>query len=427
MTTFADLGVPAELVAVLARDGITEPFPIQTATIPDGIAGRDVLGRAPTGSGKTLAFGLPLILRVEKAQPRKPRALVLAPTRELAEQIKEALVKLAIPRKRWVHAIYGGVGYEPQRRALRKGADVVVACPGRLADLIGEGAIDLSAVDMVVIDEADRMADMGFLPEVRRLLDMTAPNRQTWLFSATLDGDVAVLTRDYQNDPVRHEVEIDLHQAEDARHVFWTVHHDDRLDRTAEVIAASGRSIVFCRTRHGSDRVAKKLAQAGIKVEAIHGGRSQSQRRRALEAFMSGRVQALVATDVAARGIHVDDVAAVIHFDPTDDAKTYLHRSGRTARAGADGLVISLVTPDQRRQVGDIQRSVGLAVRLDEPSVSTLGTDGDRVGPISAADRERQASRPPSNGSGGRRGGGYRGGSRRGGPDRNRGSAAPRR
>jgi superfamily II DNA/RNA helicase len=382
MTTFADLGVPADLVSVLEKRGITEPFPIQTAVIPDGLAGRDVCGRAPTGSGKTFAFGIPLIARVGKAAPKRPRGLVLAPTRELAEQIKKELVPLALPRKRWVAAVYGGVGYEPQRKALRRGVDVVVACPGRLIDLIREGTVDLSDVDMIVVDEADRMADMGFLPDVRRLLDMTSAQRQTWLFSATLDGDVAVLTRDYQSSPARHDVGVDEDHNSDARHVFWSVDHHDRVGHTADVVAASGQSIVFTRTRHGADRVARQLVRAGIKAEAIHGGRSQGQRQRALTAFSKGSVQALVATDVAARGIHVDRVAAVIHFDPTDDAKTYLHRSGRTARAGSDGLVISLVTSEQRRQVGAIQRIVGLSTTLTSPSLETLATAGDRVGAV---------------------------------------------
>jgi superfamily II DNA/RNA helicase len=382
MTSFSDLGVPADLVSVLDKRGIHEPFPIQTAVIPDGLAGRDVCGRAPTGSGKTFAFGIPLIARVGKATPRRPRGLVLAPTRELAEQIKKELVPLALPRKRWVSSIYGGVGYEPQRKALRRGVDIVVACPGRLLDLVGEGSIDLSEVDMVVVDEADRMADMGFLPDVRRLLDMTSSQRQTWLFSATLDGDVAVLTRDYQSSPARHEVGAGENTHSEARHVFWGVNHHDRIGHTADVVGAAGQSIVFTRTRHGADRVARQLVKLGISAEAIHGGRSQGQRQRALTAFGKGNVRALVATDVAARGIHVDRVAAVIHFDPTDDAKTYLHRSGRTARAGSDGLVVSLVTSEQRNQVGAIQLSVGLSTTITNPSLETLATSGDRVGTI---------------------------------------------
>jgi superfamily II DNA/RNA helicase len=405
MTTFADLGVPPELTAVLAENGITSPFPIQVAAIPDGMSGRDVAGRAPTGSGKTLAFALPLMAGVGKAAPRKPRALILAPTRELAEQIKRELVPLAVARRRWVATIYGGVGYEPQRRALRKGADVVVACPGRLADLVADGSVDLSDVDMVVVDEADRMADMGFLPEVRKLLDMTRSRRQTWLFSATLDGDIAVLTRDYQTDPARHEVGGDEDRPSDVRHVFWNVDHEDRLDHTADIIGVAGQSIVFCRTRHGADKVAKRLVRAGIRAEAIHGGRNQGQRQRALNAFSKGTTQALVATDVAARGIHVDNVNAVIHFEPTNDAKTYLHRSGRTARAGSDGIVISLVARHEQRNVRAIQRSVGLASAFVRPSPNTLATAGERVGTLvhTAAPSGRNGNGRGGGGGGGRR------------------------
>jgi superfamily II DNA/RNA helicase len=391
MTTFADLGVPDELVASLATKGITTPFPIQTASIPDGLAGRDVCGRAVTGSGKTLAFALPLITRVERAAPKRPRALVLSPTRELAEQIKEEIAPLASVMGRTVATVYGGVSYEPQRRALNKGVDIVVACPGRLADLIRQHSVNLSDVDLVVVDEADRMADMGFLPEVRRLLDMTSSKRQTWLFSATLDGAVATLTRDYQTSPVRHDVETPEGARTDGRHVFWGVRHEDRVSHTAAVIAATGSSIVFCRTRHGADRLAKQLTREGIHAEAIHGGRSQRQRQRALDGFAAGRTQALIATDVAARGIHVDGVAAVIHFDPTPDAKTYLHRSGRTARAGADGVIVSMVSPDQRRQVGTIQRSVGLSARVDEPSVHALASGGERV---DGTNRDLPAAKP---------------------------------
>lgn len=391
MTTFADLGVPEELVAALARKGITAPFPIQSAAVPDGLAGRDVCGRAATGSGKTLAFALPLIARVGRAASKRPRALVLSPTRELAEQIKAEIAPLASVMGRSVATVYGGVSYEPQRRALNKGADIVVACPGRLTDLVEQRAVNLADVDLVVVDEADRMADMGFLPQVRRLLDMTAAKRQTWLFSATLDGAVATLTRDYQTTPVRHDVEAPAGARADGRHVFWGVRNEDRVSHTAAVISATGSAIVFCRTRHGADRLAKQLGREGIHAEAIHGGRSQRQRQRALDGFSAGRTRALIATDVAARGIHVDNVAAVIHFDPTPDAKTYLHRSGRTARAGADGVIVSMVGPDQRRQVGAIQRSVGLSARVDEPSVHRLATGGERV---DGTNRDLPAAKP---------------------------------
>ena len=327
MTTFAELGVPARLVATLNERSITEPFPIQSAAIPDLIAGRDVLGRAPTGSGKTLAFGLPVITKVAKANSKHPRALILAPTRELAEQISRELTPVAKSAQRWVLAVYGGVGYDFQRRGLKRGTDILVATPGRLIDLIDEGSVSLGDVDIVVVDEADRMADMGFMPQVQKLLDQTARNRQTILFSATLDGDVAELTRRYQNDPVRHEV-VGEENHHEAAHYFWRVDHHDRIKRTAEIVGTSTPSIVFTRTRRGADRVASQLERAGVAAAAIHGGRSQSQRNRALNSFTKGRVKALVATDVAARGIHVDGVASVIHFDLPADGKDYLHRCG---------------------------------------------------------------------------------------------------
>jgi superfamily II DNA/RNA helicase len=380
MSKFADLGVPADLLGILDRAGFTDPFPIQTATIPDAIAGRDVCGRAPTGSGKTLAFGIPIMATVAKARPGRPRALVLAPTRELAEQIRNDLAPLAKARQRWVGTVYGGVSYERQRRELNRGVDVLVACPGRLADLIERGWVRLDEVETVVVDEADRMADMGFLPEVRRLLDQTPSNRQTMLFSATLDGEVAQLTRRYQTDPVRHEAGTSEPEGIDARHFFWRAAPEERLEHTATAVAATGSAIVFTRTRHGADKVAKQLARLGVEAVAIHGGRSQSQRNRALHGFSTGRSQVLVATDVAARGIHVEDVACVIHFDPPMDAKMYLHRSGRTARAGASGVVVSMVSADQARAVGRIQMELGLVGPLRHPVAAELGSGGLRVG-----------------------------------------------
>ncbi len=394
-TSFTDLGVPADLVAALERRGITTPFEVQAATIPDGLAGRDVCGRAPTGSGKTLAFGIPLVARVERARPRRPRALVLAPTRELAAQIQGELEPLARVRGLRTAVVYGGVGYEPQRKHLRKGVDILVACPGRLADLLGQSALTLADVDIVVIDEADRMADMGFLPEVRRLLDRTAEERQTVLFSATLDGDVAVITRDYQRDAVRHEVgaaEPDIHLA---RHHFWRVEQNDRISRAAAVIGAASPTIVFTRTRHGADRLAKQLGQAGVSAAAIHGGRTQGQRDRALKDFQNDRVDALIATDVAARGIHVDDVACVVHFDPPVDSKTYQHRSGRTARAGASGVVVSFLSRDQVRDARRMQRVLGLPDDVTSPDSDWLtAPQAPRVRTErKPAERERPARR----------------------------------
>lgn len=380
MSTFTDLGVPARLIEVLNKHSIVDPFPIQEATIPDLLSGRDVLGRAPTGSGKTLAFGLPLITRVGKATSRRPRALILAPTRELAEQIARELVPYAKAYGRAVTAVYGGVGYDPQRNALRKGADVLVATPGRLADLIDERTVSLAEVDIVVVDEADRMADMGFMPQVRRLLDQTTTPRQTMLFSATLDSDVASLTQRYQTDPVRHEVG-DHEDHLEAAHYFWRVDASERISITAEIIESATPTLVFTRTRHGADKVAHQLDRMGVRAAAIHGGRSQSQRTRALKAFGDGKVDALIATDVAARGIHVDGIASVVHFDLPDDHKDYLHRSGRTARAGAAGVVVSLVLADQMNELRSLQRQVGVHDALHDPDNGWLSAKGgSRVG-----------------------------------------------
>jgi superfamily II DNA/RNA helicase len=378
--TFAQMGLPDSIVRALAKRDIVEPFPVQAVTIPDALAGRDVSGEAPTGSGKTLAFGLPVVTRVERAERRRPRALILAPTRELADQIKDELAPLARAVGRNVLAVYGGVGYGPQINGLRNGADILVACPGRLEDLMEQGSVDLTRVNLVVIDEADRMADMGFLPAVRRILDQTDAKRQTLLFSATLDGDIAVLSRDYQTDPVSHKAESVEDQAIDAKHHFWLVEHHDRAQHTADVIEATGRCIVFTRTRHGADRLAKQLGRLGVEAVAMHGGLSQNQRNRSLRAFSSGRAQALIATDVAARGIHVDAVATVVHFDPPGDYKDYLHRSGRTARAGATGTVVSLVTGDQRRGVKRMQQDLDLPAPIESPSLQSLDDGGHRIG-----------------------------------------------
>jgi superfamily II DNA/RNA helicase len=365
--SFADLGVPEDVVSVLTRRGATEPFPIQAATLPDLLDGRDVCGRAPTGSGKTLAFGIPLAVRVGKGRPRRPRALILSPTRELAEQIHKELTPLLAIRQRKAVSVYGGVGYGGQRQALRKGVDVLVACPGRLEDLIQCRDVELDEVEIVVIDEADRMADMGFLPAVKRLLDATNRDRQTVLFSATLDGDVKVVTDRYQDHPVRHEVGDVEPDITTARHLFWKVAHLDRKEHAVDVIRATGPTIVFCRTRRGADRLTQQLSRSGVKAAAIHGGRSQGQRDRALESFTKGKVDALIATDVAARGIHVNGVECVLHYDPPEDEKTYLHRSGRTARAGATGVVVSLVRSEEISDSKKMQKRLGLPGVVTEP------------------------------------------------------------
>jgi superfamily II DNA/RNA helicase len=359
--SFADLGVPADLVAVLSERGITQPFPIQSATLVDALAGRDLCGRAPTGSGKTLAFGLALAARVNKARPGRPRALVLLPTRELAEQVRGVLAPLLAVRRRSVESVYGGVGFVHQRRALQRGVDVLVACPGRLADLVRQGDLSLGDVELVVVDEADRLADMGFLPEVRRLLDQTARERQTLLYSATLDGDVDVLVRHYQRNPVRCEVESEPEAKGLVEHRFLDVSASERVSTCAGLVSDLGSTVVFTRTKRGADRVAVQLAKAGVTTAAIHGGRSQPQRDRALRAFHERKIRALVATDVAARGIHVEGVCCVIHFDPPADEKGYVHRSGRTGRAGAQGVVVSLVQPDQVRAARQLQDRLGLA------------------------------------------------------------------
>jgi superfamily II DNA/RNA helicase len=402
--SFASLGVPSDIVAALGRKSITEPFPIQAATIPDALAGRDVCGKAPTGSGKTLAFGIGAVARLsgKPSRPKHPRVLVLTPTRELAAQVATELRALATPRNLRVDSFYGGVGYGPQLKALSRGVDVAVACPGRLGDLIERGSIRLDAVEIVVIDEADRMADMGFLPDVRRILDLTPADRQTLLFSATLDGDIDVLVRRYQHDPSRHELEADEDDTSAAVHLFWKVASGDRVDRTADVAAASGPTIVFCRTKHGTDRIARQLEQRGVRAAAIHGDRSQKQREKALDSFIRGAVDALVATDVAARGIHVDGVNAVVHFDPPADSKDYVHRSGRTARAGATGVVVSLVTPDKASAVKRIQRDLGMPVGTAAPDIVSVSavigeppqrrpSDPRSVGraPAGGADRNR--------------------------------------
>jgi len=372
-STFARLGVPGDIVAVLDRAGITVPFPIQTATIADAMAGRDIAGKAPTGSGKTLAFAIPMVVNVGPSHPRRPGGLVLVPTRELAEQVRTELALLAAAVGRKVTTIYGGVSYGPQRAALSRGSDIVVACPGRLEDLIAQGAIDLSGVHIAVVDEADRMADMGFLPAVKRILDLTDRRRQTLLYSATLDGAVDVLVRQYQHNPRRHEVRSHEGEPGMVRHIFWKTEHAGRVGLTAEVVSRHDSAIVFCRTKHGADRLTRQLTQLGVAAVAIHGNRSQPQRHRALQQFSAGAVRALVATDVAARGIHVDAVGCVVHFDPPNDEKDYVHRSGRTGRAGSDGTVVSLVMHDQVRGTQLMQRRLGLTERVDRADLRTLG------------------------------------------------------
>ena len=389
--TFAELGLPASIVDALDRKGMSAPFAIQAAVIPDALDGRDIAGRAPTGSGKTLGFGLPVVAKLTDAKSKRPVALVLAPTRELAEQIMAELTPFTKAVGHAATSIYGGVGYGNQRKALDRGTELVVACPGRLEDLIQMGAIDLSDVSTVVIDEADQMADMGFLPAVRRIVDQTARDRQVLLFSATLDGPVAKLIKDFQHDPARHEVGPKGPDIHAAHHAFWKMDRADRNKNTAGVIERCGPTIVFTRTRHGADRLAKQLGKLGVSAQPIHGGRSQGQRDRALAAFKGGSADALIATDVAARGIHVDGVSAVIHYDPPADGATYHHRSGRTARAGATGIVVSFVEPSTMKDVKKLQRDVGIQVEvtapdLDDLEVALLLTDADSAAPDTQED-----------------------------------------
>ena len=379
--SFAALGLPSNLVAHLKQRGITEAFPIQEAAIPDALAGRDVVGKAVTGSGKTLAFGLPLMARLVKARPRKPTALVLVPTRELAAQVQKELAQLTDDRGRRVICIYGGTSYNVARKALNFGVDVVVACPGRLEDMLEQGALDLSSVTTVVVDEADRMADMGFLPCVRRIVGATPRDRHVMLFSATMGPDVKSLVKEFTNDAAIHDVVGD-EAPSDVDHFFWRVPREQRPQYTADIVEEYDRALVFTRTKHGADRLARQLEERGISAVPLHGDRTQAQRERALRSVKNGQIRVLVATDVAARGIHIEALPVVIHYDPPAQATDYLHRSGRTGRAGATGAVISLVGEDVIGQVKRLQKALGLATsietREDAPAIR-LGAVDDAV------------------------------------------------
>jgi superfamily II DNA/RNA helicase len=359
--TFASLGVPAPLVSVLEDDGITTPFPIQAATLHDAFAGRDILGRAKTGSGKTLSFSLPMVTRLAGGvtAPRRPRGLVIVPTRELATQVQGVLQPLARAMGLRIATIYGGVAYRPQINALERRTDVLVACPGRLADLIGQGHCDLGDVEVTVIDEADQMADLGFLPIVRRLLEATPADGQRLLFSATLDSAIDVLARRFLTDPATHSVDENFSPTEIEHHVL-TIDPAHRLDVLAALAGGSKRSLVFTRTKRGAERLARQLTEAGIPAAELHGNLAQGARSRNLAAFGTGAVRVMVATDIAARGIHVDGIDLVIHADPPNEHKAYVHRSGRTARGGADGVVVTMQTRAQARDVGKLMREAGV-------------------------------------------------------------------
>jgi superfamily II DNA/RNA helicase len=367
ITSFTDLGVSADINARLQKLGITSPLPIQTATIPAALAGRDICGKAPTGSGKTLAFGMPIAANMTQSRPRRPRALILVPTRELASQVHAVLGTLLGRDSQRVVSIFGGTGYRDQVRALHKGVNVVVACPGRLEDLIERGDVMLDDVTTVVLDEADRMSDMGFLPAVRRLLDQTSAKRQVMLFSATIGREVEAIIRSYQHDPVRVNIETAEEEKSDVTHHFWKVDRSERVAITAKLVSQHGQAFVFCRTKRGADRVVRQLQAEGVRAVPMHGDRTQGQRERALDSFAKGKADALVATDVVARGIHVDDLPCVVHFDPPADHTDYVHRSGRTGRAGRTGTVVSLVTDEQRKEVQGVQRALGMELGLLAP------------------------------------------------------------
>ena len=364
--TWLELGVPKNIISGLVARGIEAPFPVQEATLPDALAGNDICGKAPTGSGKTLAFGIAIAAKVTKSRPGRPTGLVLVPTRELAAQVAKEISLLCGGSDIRVSAVYGGAGYGPQVKAARA-SSIVVATPGRLEDLIKRRDLDLGAVAVAVIDEADRMADMGFMPAVKRIMRSVTTNRQTLLFSATLDGDIDLLIREFQNSPKRHAV-ASAENAGEIDHLFWNVSRDNRTKVLAEIATQYERAIVFCRTKHGSDRLAGNLESMGINTCVIHGNRSQAQREKALEQFRRGKATVMVATDVAARGIHIDAVPVVVHFDMPEDPKDYIHRSGRTGRAGMKGTVISLIDKSMRRTTTSLCRGMKFDVIYDEPN-----------------------------------------------------------
>ncbi len=377
--SFADLGVSPELCAELAQRGIEAPFPIQRLSIADALAGRDVCGKAKTGSGKTLAFGLPLLQRVSPAERGHPRALVLVPTRELAQQVADELGPLGTAVGVCLQAVYGGTDLERQAVPLAGVVEVVVATPGRLIDLVERERVSLSDIEFVVVDEADRMADMGFLPQVEWLLRHIDDDAQTLLFSATLDGGVRSLINRYQHDPVHREVASDSVTVDRMIHHFFAVHKMDKVRVAAALAAGVERTLIFVRTKRGADRLVSELKAQGVDVRAIHGDLRQGERERSLARFSEGRLAVLVATNVAARGIHVDDIGLVIHYDPPENHKSYLHRSGRTARAGEAGVVATLVLWNEELEVRRLQKRIG----VDQPIVEVMSNDprlGDLTG-----------------------------------------------
>ena len=368
---FETLGVSQALIAALAKRDITGPFAIQALTLGDALGGRDLCGKAKTGSGKTLAFGIPMLDRVGKAGPRRPCGLILVPTRELANQVKEVLEPIGRELGHRVIACYGGVSMEPQVKALSKGVDIVIGTPGRLIDLMERNELRLDRVEMLVLDEADRMADMGFMPQVQKILHGITTKHQTMLFSATLDGVIDRLVKRYLNDPVFHEVESEDDMVDEMGHVFLHVHQMDKVKVATAIARGAERTLLFVRTKRGADRLVEQLAREGVRAGAIHGDLRQGAREKSLQQFASGKVPVLVATDVAARGIHVDGVDVVVHYDPPEDEKAYLHRSGRTARAGASGVAVTLMLWNQENEIRVLQRRL----RLSQPIVEVFSND----------------------------------------------------
>ncbi len=427
MSAFTDLGVPSTLSAVLSEAGITTPTPIQAATLPDSLAGRDVLGRGRTGSGKTYAFALPLVARLAASArtPRRgaPRALVIAPTRELVGQIEAAIAPLARTAGLSTLTIFGGVGQNPQVRGLQQGVDIVLACPGRLEDLIGQGHCRLDEVEVTVLDEADHMADLGFLPAVRRLLKQTPKGGQRMLFSATLDNEIDVLVKQFLHDPKTHEADSVQSPVAAMSHHVLHLDREHRVPVLVDLTSAPGRTVVFTRTKHGAKALARQLNRHGVPSVELHGNLSQNARTRNMDAFHAGHATTLVATDVAARGIHVDDVALVVHADPPNEPKAYLHRSGRTARAGASGTVVTLMTSEQSRDVKALTRAAGIKPtttrlqRAEHPVLAELAP-GERV----TVEGGYAPAAPPQQQGGGRGGRGRSGGQSRSTPRAGSGS-----
>ena len=363
-TTFADLGIAPDLLSVLIEAGFETPFPIQAMTIPDGLAGIDVLGKAKTGSGKTLAFGLPIVESLVRAEPFHPRALVLVPTRELAMQVTRDLAPLVAARGFSLVTVYGGASMQAQIDALDAGVELIIATPGRLIDLMERRKARLDDISVVCIDEADQMADMGFMPQVRKIMSAVPDKHQTYLYSATLDAQVQELVDRYMTDPVTHHVESDSDHVDTMVHRFLKVHHLDKPKMAAEISRTADRTLMFTRTKWAADDLTKRLREIGINAAAIHGDLPQQKREQSLSRFREGKATVLVATNVAARGLHIEGVDIVLHYDPPDDPKTYLHRSGRTARAGEEGLVVTFVEWDQVNEVLGIQRRAGLNVPI---------------------------------------------------------------